>query len=342
MPDTLTIEDSRQLMRLTQRLCRPLRNGGLLADADLADDLTRLLQADFLGSTRWNPERRAFENAHCVGRGHDMAREYVERFQYEDPISPKLRHRRAASLIHRAMPCEELVRTRYYNEFLLPFKTVDGIDLYLYQGAHNVGDLRAWRAPGRKPLGQRELALMDLLRPYLLNAMLGFSELAGPGDEIDRAAAAQCRWPCFSHAPRPAGVRAANEAAERLLGSLATADAHALRDRIEGVARSGRPTIWDEYTLCIARSGDDPRSLIQLVPVLAAAGEQQRIEQAFGLTPREAQVCLLLVAGRTDDQIAATLRISYWTVRTHLRKVFVKFEVSSRVELTRLLVASAA
>jgi DNA-binding CsgD family transcriptional regulator len=137
-------------------------------------------------------------------------------------------------------------------------------------------------------------------------------------------------------------VRAANEAAERLLGSLAAADAHALRDRIEGVARSGRPSIWDEYTLCIARSGDDPSSLIQLVPVLAAAGEQQRrLEQAFGLTPREAQVCLLLVAGRTDDQIAATLGISYWTVRTHLRKVFVKFEVSSRVELTRLLVASA-
>jgi DNA-binding CsgD family transcriptional regulator len=271
-----------------------------------------------------------------------MAREFVERFQYEDPISPKLRHRRAASLIYRAVPREELIRTRYYNEFLLPFKTVDGIDLYLYQGSHNVGDLRVWRAPGRKPLGERELVLMDLLRPYLLNAMLGFSELAGPGDEINRSAAEQCRWPCFSHAPGPAGAHAANEAAERLLGSLGAADVHVLRDRIEGVARSGRPSIWDEYTLCIARSGDDPSTLIQLVPVLAATGEHHRIEQVFGLTPREAQVCLLLVAGRTDDQIAATLDISYWTVRTHLRKVFLKFEVSNRVELTRLLVASPA
>lgn len=60
--------------------------------------------------------------------------------------------------------------------------------------------------------------------------------------------------------------------------------------------------------------------------------------EAYGLTPREAQVCGLLAAGRTDDQIAAALHISYWTVRAHLRKVFLKFEISNRVELTRLLV----
>jgi len=341
MPDTLTIDDSRRLMRVTQRLCRPLRAGGLLADPALADELTQLFNADFLGSTRWNPERRAFENAHCVGRGPDMAHAFVERFQYEDPISPKLRHRRQACPIHAAMPREDLVRTRYYNEFLLPFKTVDGIDLYLHQGAHHVGDLRVWRAPGRKALGERERVLLDLLRPYLLNAMLGFGELAGSGDEIDHTAAERCRWPCFTHTPGRGRARAANPAAERLLGGLAVADAHVLRDRVEAVARSGRPMIWDEYTLCIARSGDDPGAWVQLVPVLSATGEQQRIEQAFGLTPREAQVCLLLVAGRTDEQIAAALGISYWTVRTHLRKVFVKFEVGSRVELTRLLVASA-
>ena len=39
----------------------------------------------------------------------------------------------------------------------------------------------------------------------------------------------------------------------------------------------------------------------------------------------------------TQEQIAATLGISYWTVRTHLRKVFIKFDVANRVELTRAL-----
>lgn len=328
MPGTLSVEESRQLMRITQRLCRPLGTDGLLGDADLADDLARLFQADFLGSTRWNPERRAFEDARCVGRGPEMARQYLECFQFEDPISPRARHRHEPTLTHAVVPRRELERTRYYAEFLRPFETVDGIDLYLYQGTHNVGDLRIWRAPGRPPLGEHEVELLGLLQPYLLNAMLG------PGDP---AAAERCRWPGFTHAPRR-GVLPANEAAERLIGGLCDADAGILRDRIERVARIGRPSAWDEFTLCLSRSDDSAVSVVQLVPVLSATGAAHGLERAFGLTPREAQVCLLLAAGRSDEQIATVLGLSYWTVRTHLRKVFTKFDVSNRVELTRVLV----
>ena len=339
MPGTVTLEESRQLMRVAQRLCRPSGPGGLLADQALADDLARLFHADFLGHTRWNPERRAFENAHCVGRGDDMARQYVEHFQFEDPISPKARHRREPSLTGSVVPRHELARTRYYAEFLLPFKTVDGIDLYLYQGAHNVGDLRIWRAPGRKPLGEHEVALLDLLRPHLLNSMLSFNAFASHDEQTDLASTAErCRWPCFAHDATGHRVHPANAAAEQLLGELGEDDALALRSRVERVARSGRPSAWGEFTLCVARSSDDSGTWVQLVPVLSATGAAHRLERAFGLTPREAQVCLQLAAGRTDDQIAASLGISYWTVRTHLRKVFIKFEVANRVELTRALV----
>ena len=340
MAATFTIEESRQLMRVTQRLCRPPGPGGVLADKDLADDLARLFHADFLGSTRWNPERRAFENAHCVGRGAEMARQYVERFQFEDPISPKARHRREPSLTCAIVPKQELMRTSYYGEFLLPFKTVDGIDLDLYQGEHNVGDVRIWRAPGRKPLGGHEVALLDLLRPYLLNSllnsMLSVSELAVPADDLV-ARAEHSRWPCFAHAAR-LGVRPANAAAEQLLGELSEADMLALRGRIEHVAATGRPSAWGEFTLCIARGDGGAGTWVQFVPVLSATGAAHRLERAFGLTPREAQVCLRLAAGRTDEQIADSLGISYWTVRTHLRKVFIKFDVANRIELTRALV----
>jgi len=337
MPGTLTVEESRQLMRVTQSLCRPAGARGLLADKALAEDLTCLFQADFIGSTRWSPDRRAFEDAYCVGRGDDMARQYVERFQFEDPISPKARHHREPCLIHAIVPRRDLERTRYYGEFLLPFKTVDGIDLYLYQGAHNVGDLRIWRAPGRKPLGEHEATLLELLQPYLLNAMLGFGELTLPGGDVDPAAAERCPWPCFAHAP-VLGVRPANDAAEQLMGSLPQAGVDALTSRIDRVARAGRPSAWEEFTLCIARGGDSANTLVQLVPVLSATGAAHDLERAFGLTPREAQICLLLAAGRTDDQIAAALGISYWTVRTHLRRVFSKFDVTNRVELTRMLI----
>jgi DNA-binding CsgD family transcriptional regulator len=79
--------------------------------------------------------------------------------------------------------------------------------------------------------------------------------------------------------------------------------------------------------------------VVQLVPLLSATEAPPALEQAFGLTPREAQICHLLAAGHNDGRIAASLGISYWTVRTHLRKVFTKFDVANRVELTRLLLS---
>jgi len=51
------------------------------------------------------------------------------------------------------------------------------------------------------------------------------------------------------------------------------------------------------------------------------------------LTEREQLICALAVAGHRDKRIAQELGISYWTVRTHLARVFRKFDVSNRVGL---------
>jgi DNA-binding CsgD family transcriptional regulator len=324
---SLTIDDTRRLMRLAQRLGRPAGAAGLLADAGVADDLVRLFDADFIGSTRWNAERRVFENARCIGRDDDMARQYVEQYQYEDPISPKARHARAPVLVRAVMPRRELERTRYFGDFLRPFRTVDGVDLYLYQGERNVGDVRIWRAPGRRPMGERETALLGLLQPHLLNALLGTPALAG----ADREAAERCRWPCFGPPAQPVNV-----AAEGVWRRLGEADAAALQAAIGHVARTGRPSTWHAYTLCAARAADGS-ALVQLVPAPGAGGAAHDLVAAFGLTPREAQVCALLAAGRSDREIGLALGMRYWTVRAHLRKVFMKFDVANRVDLARAL-----
>lgn len=53
------------------------------------------------------------------------------------------------------------------------------------------------------------------------------------------------------------------------------------------------------------------------------------------LTDRERQVARLVVARRTNPQIAAELFLSTKTVETHLRNIFHKLDVSSRVQLAR-------
>jgi DNA-binding NarL/FixJ family response regulator len=53
------------------------------------------------------------------------------------------------------------------------------------------------------------------------------------------------------------------------------------------------------------------------------------------LTSRELQVARLVVDRKTNPQIAAELSLSQKTVETHLRNIFRKVDVSSRVELAR-------
>jgi DNA-binding CsgD family transcriptional regulator len=53
------------------------------------------------------------------------------------------------------------------------------------------------------------------------------------------------------------------------------------------------------------------------------------------LTPAESAVAELVTEGRTNREIAEQLFISPHTVSAHLRHVFEKMGVKSRVELTR-------
>lgn len=53
------------------------------------------------------------------------------------------------------------------------------------------------------------------------------------------------------------------------------------------------------------------------------------------LTERELEVAWLVVGRRTNPEIAAELFLSKKTVETHLRNIFRKLDVTSRVELAR-------
>jgi DNA-binding NarL/FixJ family response regulator len=55
------------------------------------------------------------------------------------------------------------------------------------------------------------------------------------------------------------------------------------------------------------------------------------------LTARELEVARLIVDRHTNAQIAATLFLSQKTVETHVRNLFHKLDVSSRVEVARVV-----
>ncbi|KAI9135711.1 response regulator transcription factor [Acaryochloris sp. CCMEE 5410] len=51
------------------------------------------------------------------------------------------------------------------------------------------------------------------------------------------------------------------------------------------------------------------------------------------LTERELQIVYLVAQGQQNKQIANQLRISEWTVSTHLRRIFAKLNVDSRAAM---------
>jgi DNA-binding NarL/FixJ family response regulator len=55
------------------------------------------------------------------------------------------------------------------------------------------------------------------------------------------------------------------------------------------------------------------------------------------LTGRELQVARLIADRRTNAQIAAELYLAPKTVETHVRNLFGKLDVSSRVEVARVV-----
>src|SRR5262245_35215455 len=90
-----------------------------------------------------------------------------------------------------------------------------------------------------------------------------------------------------------------------------------------------------------APSGSDGRELIiggrryRLVPVESAPqpGPVRSWVAVERLTARELQIVALVAEGRVNKQIADDLRISEWTVSTHLRRIFAKLGVDTRAAM---------
>ncbi len=61
-------------------------------------------------------------------------------------------------------------------------------------------------------------------------------------------------------------------------------------------------------------------------------GMQQQTNSKYNLTPRETEILTLLSQGNSFKMIAAALNLSFETVKTHIKHIYEKLQVSSQLE----------
>jgi DNA-binding CsgD family transcriptional regulator len=149
---------------------------------------------------------------------------------------------------------------------------------------------------------------------------------------------------------------AAAEAAEKCRQSVAAADAigarlvagfsrHLLGDALAGAGdRKGAIAAWreaeHELDACgSVRVRDEARRSLRKLgarvePRGPAAGADSGVE---ALTKREREIAELVTDRHTNREIAARLFLSDKTIESHLRNIFIKLGVSSRVEVARTI-----
>jgi len=87
----------------------------------------------------------------------------------------------------------------------------------------------------------------------------------------------------------------------------------------------------------LAAGKGSPEQVAVVVQPARPAHLAPLVLMARGLTARERQIALLLLRGDTTEQIARRLVISRHTLRDHIKTVYAKLDVTSRPELTALL-----
>ena len=337
----------RQLLSIIEKLgrstdSRPLRQS-------IADDLLQLMQADMLASFVWNDHLHQFEDVAFVNMSASNLDHYQAHFQYCDPITSLLQARRTATLVNEIMAQPELEKTEFYNDFLRVDGLKWGINLYAYDGSLNIGDLRIWRGTARPPFGEREVALLDMLKPHFTNSLVNARSLAELRGKVSG-------WhDMWEHHPNACFIFGGdllqshqNEAARALYQRLLPWEQQSLLNQImRHVKGAPGAETWEGYRLSVAKGSlagqrGEPSCMVQLNPRSRLVIDRQWILQRFKITAKESDICLWIMRGLSDQQIAEQALLSIWTVRSHIKSIFAKLNVTCRSELTHLITSTIA
>jgi DNA-binding CsgD family transcriptional regulator/GAF domain-containing protein len=291
------------------------------------------------------------------GVGASYLQAYERYGRDRDPVHRAAVTRRRATADHLVMPAELWTKLPVFREVFRPegLARLMLVPIVIHDRVH--GTLNFGRESAAPPFDARDLTVAENLAGIVGVAIAGLRarlaaqrELAALWEPLERS-----QEPLVLFAPgleaRPNAVARRLMAGVRepaaVMGALGTAVQRAHGRRLAGTAppqvsvtlAGGAAATLAGHPLTGGRGGTSiivrlqvgtAGTLLDALPVLPA-------HLSAALTGREAEVAALAGQGLHDSEIARALHLSVYTVKQHLKAVYGKLGVRSRVELTRML-----
>ena len=306
----------------------------------------------------------------------DTAAAYLRHWHTRNPLRPPRVVLEPGDVVSdlMMMPRAQLIRTDYFNEFLLPADLPHLMAVKLHRTRHADVVLNIMRGPRQDGFGAPEMDIARRLGGHMLIAGRLATRLPAGGlaGAISRDLLDQLTHGLLLVDPegkvlhlnaQAAGMLARRDGItlyrSRLRAEPASADA--ALSRLIGLATLGDADGRRGGSLAIARpSGARPWAAIVApltseLPVLApdrtivlvslADPEQTplppaaRLASLFGLTQRECAVAIGVATGNELKDVAATLGVTLLTARQYMSQVLQKTGTSRQHDMARLLVS---
>lgn len=122
-----------------------------------------LLNAQFFASFIWNGEKDTFDYSVTINMSANNIGNYIEYYQFNDPITTKLQTQRKSTLVTDVIAHDDLKKTEFFNDFLIVDGLFWGINFYAWNNYKNIGDLRIWRDVKRGNFSSDDVILLDMI-----------------------------------------------------------------------------------------------------------------------------------------------------------------------------------
>lgn len=234
-------------------------------------------------------------------------------------------------------------RSQRMREIFLPLGFGDELRAALVVAATCYGYLHLFRRAGCAPFGVAEVAEVGAVSAHIARALRSVATLGVcRASRSDGAARSRPALMLIDGADR---VVRQSPGADGVLGArdslrVESGLAHVLLDVASRSrrGRSARATLVSEHAevLTVSALQLGLETAVVLDEPSAHAARELSLA-SFGLTPREREVSRLLIAGHSNQSIAAKLGIGLYTVKDHVKAVLSKTGSSARGELAARL-----